>query len=200
MSSDAPGRVVVFLGPDGAGKSTVLELVQARLEARGTDFTYRHFAPGFLKRYRPKGSGKVNINHRHDAQYGTVLKFVKLSLMLFEFRIGLLRLRQKHGILLFDRYIHDVLVDPRRYRMECLRWWMVWMLKAAPNPDLLIILSAPADVIQARKQEVGPDETARQLAAYEALAGILPNTFIVGNDTRPDAAAKVVLSLLDGLL
>lgn len=200
MSSNAQGKVVAFLGPDGAGKSTVLGLVQAELANRGSELTYRYFAPGFLKRYRPKGDGNVTTNPHEGRQYGWALIFAKLSLMLFEFHMGLPRLRKAHRLVLFDRYIHDVLVDPRRYRMERLRGWMRWMLKAAPKPDLLIIISAPADMIQARKQEVSPEETARQVAAYEALAETLPNTVIIRNDTTPKTAAAAVMTQLETLV
>ena len=199
MSSDKTGKIVAFLGPDGAGKSTVLDMVQDRLTARGEDFCYRYFAPGYLKRYRPKGDGSITTNPHQGRQYGVGLIVAKIAIMLFEFRMGVPQLRRTHRLSLFDRYIHDILVDPRRYRMDRLRSWMRWMLKAAPKPDLLVIISAPADMIQARKQEVPPEETARQVAAYEALADILPNTVIIRNDTSPEAAAAAALTRLETL-
>ena len=60
-SEPAPPRVVAFFGPDGAGKSTLLGLVEAGLGAHGVLHcrTY-YFAPGFLKRYRPKGEPVCN--------------------------------------------------------------------------------------------------------------------------------------------
>lgn len=199
MSSDAGGKIVVFLGPDGAGKSTVLNLVQAQMDSRGAEYAYRYFAPGFLKRYRPKGDGSITTNPHEGRQYGPSLIIAKLCLMLFEFRMGVPRLRRAHRMVLFDRYIHDIIVDPRRYRMERLRWWMRLMLKAAPKPDYLFVISVPVDVIQARKQEVPPEETARQVAAYAALASTLPNAFIIDNATTPEAAAEAVLDRLVAL-
>lgn len=199
MCSNSDGKIVVILGPDGVGKSTILNLLKAKLDSLGRDISYRYFAPGYLKRYRPKENVSVTTNPHEGRQYGSTLIITKLLLMLFEFRMGVALLRRTNKMVLFDRYIHDVLVDPRRYRMERLRWWMRWLLKAAPKPDLLIIFSAPAEVIQARKQEVPPEETARQLAAYEALAYTLPNTVIIHNNTNPDAVVEAVLTRLEAL-
>lgn len=120
-------------------------------------------------------------------------------LMLYEFRMGLSPLRHAHRLSLFDRYIHDLLVDPRRYRMSHLRWWMRLMLKAAPAPDLLVVVSAPADVIQARKQEVSCEETVRQVAAYEALAQTMRNAVIIHNTGAPEEAADAVLAQIEVL-
>lgn len=194
MSTERRGRVVVFLGPDGAGKSTVLELVKSRLAAEGTGFASYYFAPGFLRRYRPTGDGSITTNPHEGRQYGPPLIAAKIALMLFEFRLGMPRIRRTQDLALFDRYISDLLVDPRRYRMKQVRWWMRALLALAPKPDLTVVISAPAEQIQARKQEVPFAETERQLAAYAALAARLPNAFVVENTAAPEVAAEAVLA------
>lgn len=195
----AKGKIVVFLGPDGAGKSTVMKLVEAKLAEAGVPFNYYYFAPGFLKRYQPKGDGSVTIRPHEGRQYGTGLVLAKILLMLVEFRAGVTRLRREPRIALFDRYILDILVDPTRYRMDRVRWWMRALLRLAPQPDLLVVVSAPADVIQSRKQEVPPEETARQVVAYEALAGEIASGMVIYNTTTSDEAASTVVARLTTL-
>lgn len=199
MCCERSGRIIVFLGPDGAGKSTVLKLVQQGLSERGQDFRYHYFAPGFLKRYRPKGDESITTNPHEGQQYGALLIAAKILLMLFEFHMGIPKARRGTGFALFDRYIHDLLVDPRRYRMNRLRWWMRVLLALAPKPDLTVVVSAPAEMIQARKQEVPPAETVRQIAAYEALAASMRNAVIIKNADTPEAAAEAVLARLETL-
>lgn len=190
-------KVVVFLGPDGAGKTTLLNLVEESLAARGVDFARYYFAPGFLRRYRPSGTPTVNTNPHEGRQYGAVLVLLKVLLMLFEFNMGLTQVKRRNAVVLFDRFIHDLLVDPQRYRMNRLRWWMQALLKLAPRPDLVVIITAPPEVIQARKQEVPPQETARQVAAYRQAARLFPHTIEVDNTGSPEAKA---LRILDEIL
>jgi thymidylate kinase len=78
-------------------------------------------------------------------------------------------------LMLNHRYLVDALVDPRRYRYGGPRWLSHLVWKLAVKPDLVILLDAPAEVIQARKQEVPLEETARQREAYRSLVGTMPN-------------------------
>jgi len=54
----------------------------------------------------------------------------------------------------------------------------------APKPHLLFLLDAPAEVIQARKTEVAPEETKRQRDGYRAMAEPLAFAHIIDNN-RP---------------
>jgi len=82
-------------------------------------------------------------------------------------------LTARSSLVIFDRYLHDMLADPLRYR------WAgpAGLLKAAsrlvPQPDLWIVLDAPAEVLQARKQEVSLDASQAQRDAYRRLAADL---------------------------
>ncbi len=183
-------KTVVFLGPDGAGKTTLLSLVEDGLTARGVDFARYYFAPGYLRRYRPSGTPTVNTNPHEGRQYGTGRVLLKILLMLFEFNMGLPWVKRRNPLVLFDRFIHDLLVDPRRYRLGRARWWMRALLKLAPRPDLVIIITAPPDVIQTRKQEVPPEETARQVAAYRQAARLFPRAIEIENTGAPEITAR----------
>lgn len=193
------GKTVVFLGPDGAGKSTVLDLVKDQLTAEGVDFGSYYFAPGFLKRYRPKGDGAITTNPHEGRQYGPLLIVMKIALMLFEFRMGVPKVRSAHDLVLFDRYILDLLVDPKRYRMQKSRWWMRAMLALAPKPDRLIVIYAPAEVIQARKLEVPFEECQRQVQAYQDLAKRFPGATVIENTGTTEQAAQTALQSIKSL-
>jgi thymidylate kinase len=60
-----------------------------------------------------------------------------------------------------------------------------------PQPRLWILLDAPAEVLQARKQEVPLEETSRQCAAYRAFVRSRRDFVIV------DAAQSLDLVVAD---
>tara|TARA_R110002049_G_scaffold232379_1_gene404954 strand:- start:3206 stop:3808 length:603 start_codon:yes stop_codon:yes gene_type:complete len=198
--SSRRGRIVAFLGPDGAGKSTVIDLVQKDLAELKQDYRYVYFAPGYLKRYRPNAASSITTNPQGGRQYSSPFVLAKIGLLLFEFRMGIPKLRREVDLVLFDRFIHDLLVDPRRYRLNSLRFWMKAMLRLAPKPDLVFVICAPTETIQARKQEVTPEETTRQISAYKALASSMSNALVVYNTDVPEEAAKIVLAEIKKLM
>jgi hypothetical protein len=48
-------------------------------------------------------------------------------------------------------------------------WFRSLLLPLVPQPKVIILLTGDAATIAARKQEISPDETARQLAKFSAL-------------------------------
>lgn len=186
-------RTVVFLGPDGAGKTTLLGLVEDKLASLDIDFKRYYFAPGYLKRYRPSGSSAITTNPHEGRQYGIILSLIKITLMLFEFNMGLSMVKRRNELVLFDRFIHDLLVDPRRYRLGRIRWWMRVMLRFAPRADLYVTIIARAELIQARKQEVTLEETERQICAYAEIARQFPRALVVVNEGPAEASAQQII-------
>lgn len=163
------------------------------LGAEGLPTKRLYFAPGFLKRYRPQNQGTVTTSPHEGRQYGSFLAAAKILVLLFEFTVGVHLLRRRSEVLLFDRFIHDLLVDPVRYRLGRVKIWMRWILKLAPTPDLVVIVTAPPATIQARKQEVPLAETIRQVGAYQALGRTFRRAVHVQNDGDPDLIAREIV-------
>src|SRR5438105_12039839 len=92
----------------------------------------------------------------------------------------------------FDRYYHDILVDPRRYRYGGPRWLARLACAWVPQPDLWILLDAPASVIRARKSEIPLSEIERQRLCYQELINHLRDGHIVDTSRSPDEVARAV--------
>jgi thymidylate kinase len=186
------GLHVVFLGPDGSGKSTVIQRV------------YEDLKPVFRRRARyhlfPLSFSKgieIPVTNPHGQRPRTVvLSVAKLTYLMLRYSIGwlleILPARIRSTGIFFDRYYHDLLVDPKRYRYGGPIWLAHIVGRLIPKPDLWILLDAPAEVIQARKSEVSSDETKRQRQAYLDLVPNLRNVFVIDASLSIENVAKDV--------
>jgi thymidylate kinase len=179
------GLHVVFLGPDGAGKSSVVRAVREQLGPAFFNTACRSFPPALLNR-----SDEATFSTRpHEvpprSPIASTVRAVGYWLAyhtighLFTIRVD----RARCGLSLHDRHFVDTLVDPRRYRYAGPRRLLDWIWRITPKPDLLIVLAPPPQTIQARKPEVTRQETARQCLEYRALARDLPMASVIDTST-----------------
>ena len=71
---------------------------------------------------------------------------------------------------IFDRYIYDFIVDPKRSRINLPTWLRKLYVKFTPQPKIVFYLHADPDVIFKRKQELTLEEIKRQNEIYLNLA------------------------------
>ena len=189
----AQGMHVVLLGPDGVGKSTVIEGLTGVFSPIFAGGVRTDTPAGFVN--RPQAvSGRP-----HDkTPRGLAASIAKAVYWMTYYTPGYFLTvypgLRKDGLHVSHRYLVDALVDPRRYRYGGPLWLLRLAWKLAVKPDLIILLDAPAETIQARKREVAPEETARQCEAYRALVGALPRGRIV-DATQP--VERVVAAVRD---
>ena len=217
------GLMVTFLGTDGAGKSTVTARVEQDL-APVFSSTKRYHRPvasplRWMKRYRTgsRSGGHVGASAVDlDAQsaqpdppgkppHNLPVSLLKLGLWWADFTVfGYLldvypRLVESTFVLL-DRYYHDLLVHPHGYRYGGPLWIARLVGRFVPRPHLVILLDAPAEVIQARKPELPFEETARQREAYLGVVEGLSNAHVVDTsqplDAVVDEAERIILEYM----
>jgi thymidylate kinase len=104
-------------------------------------------------------------------------------------------------LVVFDRYYHDLLVDPRRYRYGGPMWLARLIGKLIPQPDLWILLDAPAEVLHSRKKEVSYEETVRQRKEYLKLMSVVKNGVVIHAEQPLEAVVadvnKAVLEYME---
>ena len=159
---------IVILGPDGAGKSSVIQGLIGRLEQDGRIVKMRHLKPQILLRRR--GAAVMIVVDPHGKPPRSALtSVVKILVWLMEEWYANLFQDDRKTLLIYDRYYHDLLVDPLRYRYGGPMGAARLVGKMMPRPKLWLLLDAPAEILQARKQEVSLEETERQRSAYRAF-------------------------------
>ena len=188
---------VTILGPDGSGKSTLIENLERELKGAFRRSSVFHLMPGILK--KKKNTGPVTDPHGKPPR-STVMSLLKLLYYLFDYNMGyLFKIRPlliKSTLVMFDRYFDDIIVDPRRYRYGGPLRAVRWIRKLIPKPDVVFILDVPEEEILKRKQEVSPEEVKRQREAYRNLALELPNAFIIDGSKPSDQVAKQVRDII----
>jgi len=128
----------------------------------------RHLKPRYIAKLRGQQEFVVVDPHGKPPR-GAFLSLVKIAVWLMEEWYFALFTENKETLLICDRYYHDLLVDPRRFRFGAPLWTAAMVGKLMPRPNLWILLNAPPEVLQARKQEVAMEETKRQCQAYLAF-------------------------------
>ena len=174
------GVVFAVVGPDGSGKSTVVERALADLAPAFRGTTRVHLRPSLIPR-RDLGA-TVTDPHARPAR-GSVLSTAKLAGLLLDYLAGYASrvwpLRVRSTLVAFDRYYQDLLVDPRRFRYGGSMMLARWAAKLVPHPDMWVLLDAGPDVLRARKAELPPVESARQRQEYLSVVGRLREAIVV---------------------
>jgi thymidylate kinase len=195
------GYLVAVLGPDGVGKSTMLDQVERELAPAFRRTARYHLRPGFG---RSKGTDSVCTDPHAPSSYGIVRSTAKLVLWWADYTIGYARavLPRLVGssFVLFDRYYYDLTVDPRRYRYGGPLSLAQAVGRLLPRPDLIVVLDAPAATVRARREELPLDEIVRQRQAYRRLVEAAPNACMI-DASRPadEVATAVARTIIDRL-
>jgi thymidylate kinase len=162
------GFTVSFLGPDGSGKSTIInDLFNNCLPFRRKEYFH-------LKPILQKKNAKPMQNPHNNPPYSKLKSYVKLLYFIYQYNLGWLKniisLKIRSSLIIFDRYFDDLLVDNNRYRYSGSKAIAKIVRKFIPKPTIYFILTADSQVIYKRKQEVPFTELERQIKAYKSLA------------------------------
>lgn len=198
MRLKPPVPWVAILGMDGSGKSTVIEGIRQKWEDMGLKVIFPHWRPECIK--PGKSDGPVTDPHGKMPR-GMFLSIAKLAFLLLDWTVGFrLKLADKRArgwFVIFDRCYQDLLVDPIRYRYGAPLWVARWIFRIFPQPDAIILLDAPAEVLHARKPETTL-EMARSLRdRYLNLVVDHPNGFVVDCTHPIPMVVNEVSSILD---
>src|SRR3990167_1052118 len=198
------GLFIVVLGPDGAGKSTLIEKLEQELSGAFRGTAKFHLRPGIFGK-KDEGNPVTDPHGKPPRSY--LMSILKIAYYLADYILGyLIKLYPKFvrsTMVVFDRYYDDILVDPARYRYGGPSTLVELMRYFIPKPDLILALDVSEEEILHRKQEVGREELIRQRKAYRDLAVKLPNAIILDSDQNQDKlamdASEIIIDYLHQL-
>lgn len=195
--------VIVFLGPDGSGKSTVIQHLISDPNPFFVDKYVFHLRPMIFEPHKRRHSSPVTNPHG-EVPRGSIMSVLKLFYLLLDYSVGHIldvRLRSRqNSLVIFDRYYHDMLIDPRRYRFQKPMWLAKWIGRIIPKPDMWLLLDSPPEIMYSRKKEVPYEETQRQRKAYLAFIDSQSNAYVVDSSTSIEKTVANVNKIIQAYL
>jgi thymidylate kinase len=194
------GFTVAFLGPDGVGKSTVIQAVQELILPCFRRKMLIHFNP----RFGPPAAGQAVTNPQGRSPRSALFSWGK-ALFYFgrnwaHYLVKQLPARRTATLIIYDRNHLDLGVDPWRYRMQGCHGLLRFLARLSPQPDLLVILDASAETIRNRKAELTGHEIERQRGLLQAIAKSHPQAVTISTEQSPEAVScQVAQAILDRL-
>lgn len=202
------GFSIGFTGPDGSGKTTVLEIIQSELNQTYSGIKLFHFRPTVLPNIGEvtyNAGLKKEVDRNYDNPHrgektGFISSFVRLLYYSVDYIVGYWvkthPLLYKREIVLFDRYYSDIICDSRRSRIYFNPKFIYKFGRLfIPQLDYNILLTAETNIILSRKRELD----AAGIENINNKIDFLKNKkryYKVMNESSPQEAVREVLRVV----
>ena len=187
--------IVSFMGVDGSGKSTLIKLLRKKLKNKFTKIKYIHLRPYLI--LLDKSTVQSNP-HNSKETWPILLNLVRILYWLIIYRFYFYLFANKSGqLIIFDRYAHDLMIDPIRYKFNLPINIAKFILDLFPNPNLWIVVNAPIKVLEKRKKELPTKELKRQIRTYLNFAKQKKNSIVVNTNNSVQSCLSVIIKKIN---
>ncbi len=192
------GIFVVFIGPDGVGKTTISNMLLESEMVKKLFYRKYYFHTNFpiLPRLRKimrhfiffKTQKKENEYKKDTKPLPWWRAIIYPIYYGFNYFLGhfwtWMQKTSGGSIIIFDRYFYEYFINPQF--IKCPRWLLFLIEKFIVKPDLLIFLKTSPEIIYERKKELPIHEIERQLKECEKICIRYKNGFIIDASKPPE--------------
>jgi len=185
---------VGLLGVDGAGKSALAKSLRWSLRDSTAAVQTARFRPHILyDRKGAEGESPTGSNPHQQKPANWFVSSIKMLVWTLEIVLAKYVLPKPTAtVRVFDRYYHDITIDPRRYALTPPSLVLKCLLTIVPEPDLWVVLHGPPDILQRRKSEMSVEKTAALERAYVGFAHRHSNAILIDATLPLDEVHAIV--------
>jgi thymidylate kinase len=180
--------IISFMGVDGSGKTTLSKKLKKLLKKS----KYLHLKPYILFQDRRT----VVKNPQETKKSLSFVSLIKIFSWLISYKVFFWR-KKDFEFYIFDRYAHDILIDPLRYKHNLSKNLTIYILSFFPNPDLWILLKPPLNIIKKRKNELTDYELKRQIREYSNFFKSKKNVLVLNTNKKSKASLTKIKSKIN---
>ncbi len=211
LRSDVAPKLA-FTGADGAGKTTIIDMIEREMSAvYGKATEYFHFRPLLIPNLGEAAHSaglKKEVDREYDkphrgAKSGVVSSFVRLCYYTLDYLLGYwVKVKPQARItklIIFDRYYNDVIVDSRRSSIHLnVKFLYLWGKLFVPKMRYNFLITADADVILKRKQELDREGIVSINTKMEYLSTKQDYHLVMNNGTAEEAVTTILSIVAEG--
>ncbi len=210
LASDVAPKLA-FTGADGAGKTTIISLIEKMLSpVYGKVTVYFHFRPLLIPNLGEAAHSagiKKEVDREYDRPHrggkkGAISSFIRLCYYTLDYILGYWAKVKSHAkitkVIIFDRYYNDVIVDSRRTSIYLpIKFLYTWGKLFIPKMQYNFLVTADVDVIRSRKQELDREGIERINRNMEYLAKKNGYYLVMNNGTAEEGATKILSIVIE---
>lgn len=205
-----PGDFIVMIGPDGSGKSTLINMIQEECQRMYPGISSFHLFPKLKifssidKKSRQRWELRQSFGKGEQAlrnqSFGLGPSIARLIYLWLRFSAGYFFLvipkKLKGELVIADRWCFDLIIDPGSKGIRLPNWIIRPFFFFIPKPSgNLLLLGSPA-IFASRKEDLSADEIQRQLVLMQRYFSRSRRTRQIRTDQQPEESFREALDFL----